>query len=330
MLNEGFYDLTSGDTNCILNSATFTAQVTVSGVTQENEFYRGYYLNEYPSDSLFYDTVYDLLISYEGIGEVTIDYINNIITISTDCNSSVSLTDADVKIELKISYDINCETCNSSFISVWRTTTPFESITLPYDPSGTYDGAIDWGDGVLVDNDYGNITHTYEEPGYYLVSISGIIDGFSFTFDDSSSTKFIEIQQWGNLKLSNTGLQFKSCFNLSEINANDTPNLTSITYLDQMFNNCLSLTLINNINSWNVSNITKMQYMFYGTLFNQDIGGWDVSNVNNMEYMFNYATLFNQDLSSWCVTLIPFSPTDFDTGATSWVLPRPDWGNCPI
>ena len=38
---------------------------------------------------------------------------------------------------------------------------------------------------------------------------------------------------------------------------------------------------------------------------------------------------FNQDLSSWCVSLIPSLPSNFDTGATSWVLLRPVWGTCP-
>jgi hypothetical protein len=55
--------------------------------------------------------VKEILISYEGIGQVLIDYLDNIITINTDCNSKISLIDADVKIDLKISYDISCQTC---------------------------------------------------------------------------------------------------------------------------------------------------------------------------------------------------------------------------
>jgi hypothetical protein len=48
-----------------------------------------------------------------------------------------------------------------------------------------------------------------------------------------------------------------------------------------------------------------------------------------MDTMFSDATSFNQDLSGWCVPTIPSLPTDFDTGASSWVLPRPVWGTCP-
>jgi hypothetical protein len=48
-----------------------------------------------------------------------------------------------------------------------------------------------------------------------------------------------------------------------------------------------------------------------------------------MDQMFRVATSFNQDLSSWCVSLIPLSPSNFATGATAWVLPKPVWGTCP-
>jgi surface protein len=63
--------------------------------------------------------------------------------------------------------------------------------------------------------------------------------------------------------------------------------------------------------------------------FNQDISGWDVSNVTDMKGMFLNTTAFNQDLSGWCVLSIPSEPSNFATGATSWVLPKPVWGTCP-
>jgi hypothetical protein len=111
MLTEGFYDLTTGDTNCVLHQTIFYADVTVDGVTQNHPFYTGTTLTDYPSDSLFYDVVKEILLSYDGIGEVLINYLDNKITINTDCDSTTSLTDVDVKIALKISYDIACQSC---------------------------------------------------------------------------------------------------------------------------------------------------------------------------------------------------------------------------
>ncbi|HIF56341.1 MAG TPA: BspA family leucine-rich repeat surface protein, partial [Gemmatimonadetes bacterium] len=78
------------------------------------------------------------------------------------------------------------------------------------------------------------------------------------------------------------------------------------------------------------SSVTDMSYMFNrADAFNQDIGSWDVSSVTSMSYMFNFATAFNQDLKGWCVSNITSKPSNFDIGATSWVLPRPVWGTCP-
>jgi surface protein len=67
----------------------------------------------------------------------------------------------------------------------------------------------------------------------------------------------------------------------------------------------------------------------FATQFNGDISTWNVSSVTSMNEMFYNATQFNQDLSGWCVSLIPSTPTDFDTGASAWILPKPVWGTCP-
>jgi hypothetical protein len=47
--------------------------------------------------------------------------------------------------------------------------------------------------------------------------------------------------------------------------------------------------------------------------------------------MFYGAESFNQNLSGWYIELIPQpGPTDFDTDADDWALPRPNWGaTCP-
>ena len=114
-----------------------------------------------------------------------------------------------------------------------------------------------------------------------------------------------------------------SSFN-QDINNWDVSNVTwmVLMFWESEFNKSL--------NEWDVSNVTNMEGMFLGaTSFNQDISDWDVNNVTNMTGMFRQASSFNQDLSSWCVTNLTTAPTDFDTGATAWTLPKPVWGTCP-
>ena len=111
MLLEGYYELTSTDTNCILNEAIFEASVTVSGVTKTEEFFTATTLNEYPTIEEWDDVIETLLLSYDGISSVTFNVDKNKMTITTDCNSEVSLNDADVIINMNINYDISCVSC---------------------------------------------------------------------------------------------------------------------------------------------------------------------------------------------------------------------------
>lgn len=111
MLLEGYYELTSTDTNCILNEAIFEASVTVSGVTKTDEFFTATTLNEYPTIEEWDDVIETLLLSYDGISSVTFNVDKNKMTITTDCNSEVSLNDADVIINMIINYDISCVSC---------------------------------------------------------------------------------------------------------------------------------------------------------------------------------------------------------------------------
>ena len=106
MLNDGYEDLTSGNTNCILNNAIFTAQVEVTGTTYQTTFYTGYTLLDVSSDSLWYYTVETLLESIPNVLSVTIDSVTSQIIIQT----TQELSNKQFKIELLIDYDISCET----------------------------------------------------------------------------------------------------------------------------------------------------------------------------------------------------------------------------
>jgi uncharacterized protein (DUF2141 family) len=109
MLNEGFFDLTTGNTNCDLISATFTAKVSVNpaGLTTQQDFFTSTSLVQAPSDNTWYNTVKSLLLSIPGVGNVTIDQLNNQITIETSRNNT-SLEGQEIVLDLVIVYDIIC------------------------------------------------------------------------------------------------------------------------------------------------------------------------------------------------------------------------------
>ena len=247
-------------------------------------------------------------------------------------------------------------TCSNPFTSIWRTTSPNETIYLPIYDGGNYNFSVNWGDGnIETITSYSGNSHTYSSPGNHTVTIRGIIEGWSFYNVNNSPSNLIEITEWGCLKFLDAEGYFYDCANLVLTGVTDVPNLDGVSSMITMFFNCSSLTTVNNMNSWNVSGVTNMFLMFANTtLFNQDIsnwdvssvfnfsgmfqntnefnqpiGGWNVSSVFSMNGMFANAISFNRDLSGWCVTLIPSLPAGFDTGATSWTLPKPVWGTCP-
>ena len=111
MLNVGFDDLTSDNTSCNLVSATFTINVSVNplGLTTSETFFTTTSLNVVPGDNLYYDTVTSLLNTIPGIGVITVDDLNNQITIQTSPTND-SLNGQEIIIELIIVYDTICLT----------------------------------------------------------------------------------------------------------------------------------------------------------------------------------------------------------------------------
>jgi surface protein len=181
------------------------------------------------------------------------------------------------------------------FILTFRTTTPSQSIELAYEVSGTYSGTINWGDGNTSVNSYANRTHAYTTPGDYVVTITGNIINWS---TGGSNRNILSIQQFGSLKIGNTGDAFagQGIMNLSTVS--DVLDLTGVTNLSGMFRDCLSITSINNLGSWDVSNVTNMAAMFsHCDNFNQNaFTTWNTSNVTNMLFMFYWTTSFNHPL----------------------------------
>ena len=120
MLYEGYFDLTSGDTNCVLNSAVFTADVMVNGVDQQSIFYTSTGFDDVPTDNDWVTAITNLLYTFGGISSVIVNLETNQIIITSGCQtegegcqtkSVTTLDDANVKISLNIDYDISCVEC---------------------------------------------------------------------------------------------------------------------------------------------------------------------------------------------------------------------------
>jgi surface protein len=154
----------------------------------------------------------------------------------------------------------------------------------------------------------------------------------------------------GNWNVSNV-TNMASMFHYSSFNqplANwDVSNVTTTNYMftSSPFNQPIGnwdISKVNNISGmfrdtpfnhsikdWNTSNVNAMLLTFAESSFNNDISTWDTSSVNDMYGMFQDASNFNQNLSTWCVNNITLKPDNFDVGASSWILPQPQWGTCP-
>jgi surface protein len=102
-------------------------------------------------------------------------------------------------------------------------------------------------------------------------------------------------------------------------------NVTNVLNMDSMFEN----TIYNQpMGSWSVSACLSMNNMFKDNPnINQPIGSWLTSSCKSMISMFENCTSFNRDLSAWDVSLVTpeIKRANFDTGATSWVLPKPSF-----
>ena len=140
--------------------------------------------------------------------------------------------------------------------------------------------------------------------------------------DKDNITKSIPMNNLVTTRVSDMSGLFNLQSNFNQyINNWDVQNVTNMY---EMFYN----TSFNQNIGWDVSNVTSMSGMFRNSPFNKPIENWDVQNVGDMIQMFYDNSVFNQDLSSWCVSSVT-NHIAFDTGATSWTLPKPNFANPP-
>lgn len=207
----------------------------------------------------------------------------------------------------------------TAFITTWQTdlegTSEDNQITITVrDNNFTYDYTVDWGDGNIDEGLSTSIVHTYDEPGTYTVSITGIFPAFYFPGGRINSSndgnKLITVEQFGTQPWMSMEAAFNNCDNLSFSDEN-APDLSQVSSMRRMFFSAENFNT--DIGHWDVSNVTNMNNMFREARdFNRDLSLWEVNNVTNMSVMFTEAADFNQDISDWIVSSVTNMSQMFD------------------
>jgi surface protein len=201
------------------------------------------------------------------------------------------------------------------FITIWNTENPGGSsndeITIP----GT---GIDQNEDYTIEvEEVGNpsnggtatasgpVNLGLPNPGIYRVKITGDFTRIHFgnITAGEDPKKILEVKQWGSIQWTSMAEAFEGASNL-EIEASDTPDLSDVASMSQMFEDASSLSASeSNIGEWETSNVLDMSRLFVNAeSFNRDIGSWDVSSVTDMGNMFRDADSFNQDIGDWNVS----------------------------
>ncbi len=194
---------------------------------------------------------------------------------------------------------------SSPFVTTWDTTNSGSSgnnqITIPTQGAG-YSYNVFWfnvNNTTLRGQDVGltgDVTITFPEPGIYQVEICGDFPRIYFN-NEGDRNKILSVEQWGDKEWTSMEGAFFGASNLV-INAADTPDLSLVTNMNEIFRGATSLN--QDLNNWDVSNVTMMEGAFRGaTSFNQPLNNWDVSSVVNMASMFSGASVFNQYIGDW-------------------------------
>jgi hypothetical protein len=122
MVNEGFVDITSGYTNCVLTGAVYNCEIEISSPVSGSTlysvpFYTGTSLNDIPQDTLWQSTIESILSSATTVSSFTVDLINNTLQILSNCNGDYDpLSDCTIYLRLRIEYGIICNDCGTNFI----------------------------------------------------------------------------------------------------------------------------------------------------------------------------------------------------------------------
>jgi surface protein len=176
----------------------------------------------------------------------------------------------------------------------------------------TEGGAVNYTWSAIPSGNNGSGSFTQSTPGEVYLTGLNIAPGDEVTLsmapanlrrfyidDGVYRDQLTDLTQWGAVPWTSMEKAFYGCSFL-QISANDIPNLSGVTNMNEMFRKCSNLNGPNNINDWNTTEVSFMSRMFQNAFnFNQDIGDWNTASVTDMSSMFQSASAFNQDIGNW-------------------------------
>ncbi|MEO1256115.1 MAG: BspA family leucine-rich repeat surface protein [Bacteroidota bacterium] len=191
------------------------------------------------------------------------------------------------------------------FITTWSVTDDDE-ITIPVNPSFTYNFNYVWKDVDEVVVESGTHTSTEDVPESFS---TGFTNAGSFTleitgdfphFQGYPKDKLTDVNQWGDIVWRSFEESFRD-WSGTTFNASDTPIFDENISMLNAFRGAASFN--GDLSEWNVENVVNMSRVFQDAVaFNGDLSEWDVGKVTTMVGLFENARSFNGDVSNWNVS----------------------------
>jgi surface protein len=216
---------------------------------------------------------------------------------------------------------------SNNLVLVFDTSLEPANNTISVPLNGTVNCTINWGDGSSENHTtIGFKTHTYANPGIYVVQISGTMTQLNYGTGSSTTNnkaKLVRCLSFGDIGLTSLNNAFNNCVNLISCPSN-LPTTSNVISLAGCFSGC-SLFNDRRISFWDTSTVTTMSTMFQNaTIFNQPIEFWNTSQVINMSSMFASCSSFNRPLEIWDTSKVKFMANMFQN-ATAFDQPIGSW-----
>lgn len=167
-----------------------------------------------------------------------------------------------------------------------------------------YNFIVDWGDGNKnhVTQYWVNSEHTYEKHGEYVITLTGLVEGFGSFSTDNYKITHIEFKNKGELKYLWQG--FYDTINLKSFTTKYDEWGDDLQDVTSLFRGCKSLTDVY-VSNWNLPNVKSTEALFFDctSLKSIDITTLNTLNLTNMSYMFqNCKSIEEIDVSNWNLT----------------------------